>query len=446
MPQAALDNLKSPIVFTARPDLREAIRAELKELGAVTIVTPPNREACIEALIRNSDAVLVLDWAVGPEDGNQILAAIKGHFHVETRPVVLIVGELNEQMVATGAEYGISQLHSGPVSRSSLKSCLSAVLREDAQTREVKAMLVQVATARSRGDWTVATPILLELHEKYPHNDRVATELGENLIQEGAWDHASQVLEPFAKADPPYIRALHLMGRCAMAHGDADRAIGLLERAKVLNPHNVERLIELGQAFLSVDCVEDAKTNFDEAAAIDPENKEAKVGQGQCHLMAGEVNEALSLLKEVSGPRELASIFNTSAVLAMRHTRYEQGMSLYKSALIAVGRDEKIAARLFFNMGIGFKRWGKPDRAATCFAKSLELDPTYVKAAKQKDVIAKVARPAPQETEVQEAGFDEEQVVQRTGTDGGPHAPKQPAPTAESVLDKLAEDDFDIDE
>jgi tetratricopeptide (TPR) repeat protein len=237
-----------------------------------------------------------------------------------------------------------------------------------------------VATAREKGDWAIATPILEELWANHDGNERVAVELAENLIYEEQWDRAVELLTPFAETEPPHVRALHLMGRCRMHQGDYDGAIRLLERAKIINPHNVERLIDLGNSFLRNDQIDQAMSHFSDALALDEDNKDATVGKGQCHLMSGEINEALTLLKAVSGPRELASIFNTAAILAMRQDRHEQGMQLYQSALKAIGHDDKVTARLMYNMGLGYKRWQKPEKAQLCFEKAVELDPTFVKA------------------------------------------------------------------
>jgi Flp pilus assembly protein TadD len=448
---AATPSLRSPILWSPRSEVRDAVRAVLKDLGAEDVVLPKTKEACVEDLIGRPDSILILDWQAGAEDSNQVLAAIKRHFHVETRPIVMLIPELDDKVVATGAEYGVSQIHAGPVSKDSLKECLAALLREDASTKDVRASLVNVATARDKGDWAVATPMLMELHDKYPDNERVATELAENLIYEGAWDHAATVLEPFTKGEPPYIRALHLLGRCALAKGDADKAIGLLERAKIINPHNAMRLVDLGTALLQVDRVADARENFEAAAELDPDSKDARAGQGQCMLLQGEVNEALTLLKESSGPRELASIFNTAAVLAMRQGRFDQGMALYKAALQAVSRDEKVASRLYFNMGIGYKRWNKPDRAVACFEKSLELDPTYVKAARHKDHAQRSPRretPPPaapaKAPQADGSAFAEEDFTAVGRTPGA--AAKKPLPLDEPLSDAASTDDFDVDE
>jgi tetratricopeptide (TPR) repeat protein len=388
-PLAAPPPAVAPVVFTERADVRDAVRQELKALGAVDVQIPENQDDAVGKLIAAPQAMLVLDWALGSEVVNAVLGAVRGHFKIETRPIFLIIPTLDNNVIATGVEYGVSQIHSGEISRQGIRECLEALLHEDETTRDVRETLIQVAAARSKGDWAIATPLLQALSARLPGQERVSVELAENFIYENAWDEALALLAPLAELDPPNIRALHLMGRCHMHKGDFDGAVGLLSRAKMINPHNVERLIDLGNAFIKTDQLDEAMANFNEAMTLDSENKDAKVGAGQVMLMNGEVNEALSLLKSVSGPRELASLFNTSAILSMRQGRFDQGMHLYKSALAALGRDDKIAARLMFNMGLGFRRWNKPDKALMCFEKSLALDPTYAKAAKHKDAAAK---------------------------------------------------------
>jgi tetratricopeptide (TPR) repeat protein len=452
----------TPIVHTPRADVRDAVRQELKGLGAEQIVSPGTKDECIELLIANPDAILVLDWECGSEEVNQILGAVKGHFLVEIRPIFLIIPEVDDKVIAVGAEYGVSQVHSGPISRIAIKESLEALLKEDAMSSGIREILVKVAAARSNGDWALATPLLLDIWSKNPGNDRVAFELAENLIYENNWQHAMQLLQPFAAMDPPSTRALHLMGRCLMAQGDYDAAIGLLEKAKIINPHNVDRLIDLGNAFLSNQQVTEAMETFAEASELDPDNKEAKVGQGKCMLMSGEVNEALTLLKAVSGPRELASIFNTAAVLSIRTASFDKGMSLYKSAVKALGRNDKIASRLFYNMGLGYKRWGKNDKALACFEKSFELDATYAKAMKQMEVIKKgggaatkgaspstsahaAKAPAPAAaTDTSKGGDFAEEEFTAFRNVGGAAAPAKDS--KQSIADEFNADDFNVDD
>jgi tetratricopeptide (TPR) repeat protein len=387
--------LTSPIVHTPRAELRELVRSELKALGVRDILIPQSSDNCIELLVKHGDAILVLDWELGDADVNSILSAAKGHHRVETRPIFLVVPEHSAHFIGVATDYGVSQLHAGPVSRLGIKESLVAMIEEDDATRELRDTLIKVAECRARGDWRVATEVLSDLYEKMNGSERIALELADNLIHEEQWDAVVAVLAPIARKDPPNVRALHLFGRALMRKGDFEAAIALLERAKIINPLNVDRLIDLGNAFLSNGQVDEAMEEFKEAKALDPENKEASVGESKCLLMNGEVNEALMLLKTISGPREMASIFNTAAVLSMRGEKFEKAMSLYKSALAALGKDRPLAARLHFNVGLGYRRWQKFDKAIAHLKKSLELDPTYEKAKAQLDKVQKLLAGAP---------------------------------------------------
>lgn len=415
----------NPIIFTPRVDVRDLLKQELRALGAQEVVAPLSKEQCIEALILSPEALLVIDWETGAQAVSQILAAVRGHFKIEIRPIFMILPELDTNLVQTAAEFGVSHIHAGPVSRNAIRDGIQAVVRESVQTHETREMLLQVATARSKGDWSVA--MLEHLHRTRHDDARITAELAENLIHEEAWDKALALVEPLCALTPPDIRALHLAGRCYMQKGDFDAAIGFLGRAKLINPLNVERLIDLGNALLGADEVEQAKTQFQEAMLLDPDSAGARTGVGKCLLMEGEVNEALGLLKATSGPRELASIFNTAAILSMRQGRHELGMRLYQSGLAAVGKESKLAARLLFNMGLGYRRWDKPDRAKACFARCMELDPNFAKAKRHLKDAAKLASKqtrtppsAPAESTDHAEIIDEESIGQENSVDA-PH-------------------------
>ena len=104
------------------------------------------------------------------------------------------------------------------------------------------------------------------------------------------------------------------------------------------------------------------------------------------------MNEALDFLKSISGPRELASVFNSAAVMSIHNGHFDQGMTLYKKAFKVVGTDDKIAARLLFNMGLGYKKNDQLVKALECFIKSADLDPEYDKASQHKQATEKLVK------------------------------------------------------
>ena len=122
--------------------------------------------------------------------------------------------------------------------------------------------------------------------------------------------------------------------------------------------------------------------------------RDAKIGKGQCSLMDDHVNEALTVMKEVASDLEMASIFNTCAVLNMRQGRHQSGMNLYQSGLKALGKDARLQARLFFNMGIGYRRWGKRDKALQAFTQAQKLDPHFKRVEAQIELMNAGTAPA----------------------------------------------------
>jgi Flp pilus assembly protein TadD len=417
----------APILATADPALEKVVREQIATLGLPSPHVARTCEQAIERLMRDARAVLVLDWAMGAAEATQVLAAIKGHFLVEVRPILLVCAQMDPKALATGAEFGVSQVHEGVPQPATLRSSLAALLAEDADTRDVQASLVEIATVRSKGEWELATGLLRELAERQPTHERVQLELAENLIVEGHLQEARALLEPLAGGDPPHVRALHLLGRALMREGRYDDAIEHLSRAKLLSPHNVDRLVELGQVLLTVDRVDEARESFEAASELAPERADARSGQGTCMLLAGEVSEALSLMKAMSGPREIAAMFNTAAIVSMRHGRHAQGINLYRAALKAIGGDKGVAARVHFNLGLGYRRWGKLPAARAAFDECLALDPTFAKAQRHRAAveaaIAGGGAPAPAakgDGRVDRAAFEEETFAPRRKADDVP--------------------------
>jgi tetratricopeptide (TPR) repeat protein len=165
-----------------------------------------------------------------------------------------------------------------------------------------------------------------------------------------------------------------------MRLGQFPEALALMEKASTLNPHDTNRLVEIGQTYLQLDNPAKAEENFDQALSVDPQVRAAKIGKSQCRLMEGDINEALTLLKDVSGDMEKASIFNTCAVINVRQGRHEDAVKLYQAAIKATVRSTAVQARIFFNLGLAHRRRGDKDQARQSFEKSISLDPTFIKA------------------------------------------------------------------
>jgi tetratricopeptide (TPR) repeat protein len=378
--EAQIVPLKEVILFISRPNIRPLLKQELKASGIETIFTVEDHDTCIEQMILNSSAMLIIDADHDAVVLNSILTAAQGSFNVDTRPILLITQDMSPSVISYATEYSISRVHTGEISRSAIQTHLQAIFEEEHDESGVRNTMIRIADARMRGDWEMSEFLLLDLYGRFPGNVRIACELAENYIHKNEWQQAKAITESISNPGESNLRIMHMKARCLMhsgAYGDAEE---ILQQCKLINPYNVDRLIDLGNVLLNLARFKDALESFEMALNIDPERKEALDGKIHCKLLTGDVNEALGLMRQVTSPRELASLFNNAAILSIRQGRFNNGIQLYMTAIGTIGKKETAASRLFYNLGIAYMKLGSPQQALPCFGKAAAIDNNFYNA------------------------------------------------------------------
>jgi tetratricopeptide (TPR) repeat protein len=372
--------LKEVVLFDSRVNIRPLLKQELKASGVETIFAVEDHDTCIEQMILNSAAMLVVDSDHDPVILNSVLTAAQGSFNVDTRPILLIAQEMTPTVISYATEYNISRIHTGEISRSAVQAHLQVIYDEERDELGIRNTMIRIADARLRGDWEMSEFLLLDLYGRFPGNVRIACELAENYIHKNEWQQAKAITESITDLGENNLRIMHMKARCLMhsgAYGDAEE---ILQACKLINPYNVDRLIDLGNVLLNLARVKEALESFEMALTIDSDRKEAMDGKIHCKLLSGDVNEALSLMRQVTSPRELASLFNNAAILSIRQGRFNNGIQLYMTAIGTIGKKEIAASRLFYNLGIAYMKLGSPEQALSCFGKAAAIDNTFYNA------------------------------------------------------------------
>lgn len=373
--------ISDAIVFSQDDKAISLIKEHLKLKGVPNIMICDDAGQAKEGTERFPSALVIVHWSEGYEqDCCKVLSSAQGKSKLDSRPLVLLTSKVSHSLVATAVEYGVTQLHVGEIDSKAIASKIGTAVRSMANQQEVKSLMKKVSRLRDKGTHEEASNLLAEQVKKTPHNLRLRCELAESYLQQKKFRECLNVVETMGELDPPYLRALHIGGRCLYLLGQNQEAQEWLSKAQLFNPHNSDRLVDLGYTYLKMYNPAQAEQQFEMALNIDDENSEAKRGVGACRLLENQVNEALELFKDTSSAQETASVFNLAAVVAMKSGRHSAGMSLYDSAMKAVGSDRTIMARLVFNKGVGFKRMGKPEEARNCFEEALKLDASYEKA------------------------------------------------------------------
>ncbi len=377
------------ILFIARSNVKTILRDEFKKFGITNFLIGDTAAQTSSHLAQHKNAPIIIDWENGQQDVVKILSQISRSGEITFRPVMLICINLSEVIVGTAAEYDVQRIHSGELTRQKISLHVESLLNDRLLPPGLKQGLQMAASSRQMGDWKQSLTTLRTLHDQYPENQRLTAELVENLIHLNNWADAAPIAKQLSDIEPGYPRALGLFGRVLMKQGRYPEAIEVFKRANILNPMNVDRLVNLAKSFLKIDKVTEARTQFDAALKLDDTSREASLGLGECALLDGDVNEALDFMRDVSSPRETASLFNSAAILSMRQGRYEIGKKLYQVAMRSVEEDAFLLSRLVYNLGIGYFRWQRDFDALECFEKAARLDPKYDDARANVAILAK---------------------------------------------------------
>jgi tetratricopeptide (TPR) repeat protein len=372
-----LSSIPDAVVFTKRPDVSRMVTDVLRKKGVANVVVATSREECVDGLNRFARALLVLDWKTGDQNIVSVLSFNAKNPHGRQRPMMLLAEEVTAQLVSVCADYGVTQVYTEGLTPRNLGVRLTALLVGETSPDEVKRILHEASELKSGGAYNDAAVMLRFNLKKYPTNLKIKCELAETLLVLEENEEALLVLQGIDQTKPPYLRGIHLLGRTLLKLGNYEEALKAMEKSQLVNGLDADRLVDVGQVLLNMDRFKDARESFDKALQLEPGHRGATVGKGQAYLMDGAVNEALGILTGSTTDLELASIFNTCAVMSMRKGRHQFGIDLYHSALGAVSRNSKVKSRLFFNMGLGYRRWGKKEKALESLEKARSLDPTF---------------------------------------------------------------------
>ena len=374
--------IATAIIFSKRSDLRDAIRQAFKGQGLASgdIQNHTDLKQVLADLERKDYVFLVLDWDLGVDQLQKILEKNRSQHRLEAHPCFLLASKEDDHIIDFAREYHVSHTSVGEITNQKLAKHVKSLVEEYRQLSPIKQLLLNVDSARQKGEHQKAHQLLQTMYEKFTTNTRVALEYAESLIELGKWSEAQKVLVPLQGIEHDSARARHLYARCCLKLGQTEQAVQALQAAQEASPYNPSRLVELGDIFLDLDRVDEAMQSYAEVLGFAPQSQEAKLGKSRGMLLSGKLDEALHLLHQCANKRELSAVFNTAAIVAIRQGKFDQGLSLYGKAVQILKSESKLVARIIYNMGIGLVKSGEPAKAVNCFAKANELDQQFLDA------------------------------------------------------------------
>ena len=329
-----------------------------------------SRENSQESSRENSYDLIILDWKLPGLSGLALFNRIRQHPGYRVTPLLVVSGLLEKQDFRLLAEFPCTGLMEKPFTKVLFENRVADLLRE-VEWYGQNAALVDGLLEAVDGNAAKIEQLVKQILKKAPNPVPLALVAARRLVKCRMLKPAEAVLESVLKFDENCVVALNELGKIRHFQGRHRDALGVLQAASKLSPQNVQRLCLIGEVELNLDDPAGAQASFAKAMVIDDETEIARAGA----VIAGNMRALGFPPPAPDGvPRTFASVLNTLGIALVRNREYARGLEQYRAAMVFLPRRGD-AARVAFNLGLGYLRWGRPEEALPWFQKSTALLP-----------------------------------------------------------------------
>jgi len=354
------------------------LRSCLQDLGVSQVVECDDGDKGWEKIRTGNFSIIIMEWNLSKTSGIALFNRIRRSERTALTPVLVITSNLNKQDFALLSEYPCSVFAAKPVSRPEFDNQVNAVM-DEFESYRTNLELIENLLDSIKYDAAAAEKMMDKLWGKLPNPLPVAIMAAKLLRENMVLDVAERVLRKCMEYSHKMIPIVTELGKVLHLQGKLQEATRVLHHAQNFSPRSVDRLMLLGEIHLQQTEPEKAREYFASVMEIDPRDRKARHGE----LTATNLSEHIAgagRSDKLTG--SFASMLNILAINLVRNKRHADGIKQYEAAMSFAANDS-IAAKVAFNIGMGFMRWSKHEKAMTWFQKAASVDgPCAAKARK----------------------------------------------------------------
>ena len=310
-------------------------------------------------------SLIILDWKLpGGLSGLALYNRIRSLPAYRTTPILVVSGFVERNDFRLLQEFPCTALVEKPFTNSLLQTSIEDLLKESVWYRQNEDLIDSLLEA-VKGNGKTAEQLIKQVLKKAPKPMPLALLAAKRLVKNKLLKSAKAILESVLKVDGQSLIALNEMGKVMHMMGKHEQALGYLRQAADLSPQCIPRLCLMGEVELNLNDPESARKSFQKALHVDAEHVKAQQGL----ILADNMNDLFAAPTALQVPSSFASLMNTMGIAYVRNHNFARGIGQYQAALnfLPDGEDR---ARVAFNLGLGYLRWGKPSDALTWFQRS----------------------------------------------------------------------------
>ena len=311
---------------------------------------------------------IVLDWKLPSVSGLALFNRIRRMRQNTFTPVLVVSGLLNRDDFRMLNEFPATALVEKPFTKMMLLKNVSDLYSERVWYSDNIDLIDDLCVAVKNDPALAMSIIKKSVLPGAPNPLPLAIGAAKKLRESGSLSIAAKLLKEILLIDPRNIQAMSEIGKVLHIMGRHREALNFLKEANVLAPQNLSRLCLMGEAELNLCSPQAAKAYFSQAVGIDDQDVKAQIGI----KVANDIQSVLDRPEHDHIPRTFASLLNIMGVSLVRSGSYSKGLGKYKRAMRFLHQNQH-SARVAFNLGLGYLRWGKPKEALDWFLKSDKL-------------------------------------------------------------------------
>jgi two-component system chemotaxis response regulator CheY len=344
--------------------LNTQIASLLIDNGAAKVDSAYDGEAGWEMCLGGEYDFLILDWKLPLLSGLALFNRIRGVDRLLGTPVLVVSGLVQRLDFRLLQEFPCTRLLEKPFNHASLLR-EAVALKKEAQWYARNTERIGEIMDTVKADPDKALRALRTLVTESPNPQPVALLAARKMREAEHIEQAISLLKAILDQDRGCVPAISELGRCLHTLGRYEEALQFLRRADKLSPSNVERISLMGEAELNNTDPKNAKERFAEALRIDQENRRARHGLRVADTLAEMMHRpAGQHIKDT-----FASLMNTMAVNLAHSGEYSSAVAKYEEAFHFIAGKEA-SARVAFNVGLAYLRWGKTRESYDWFVES----------------------------------------------------------------------------
>jgi tetratricopeptide (TPR) repeat protein len=323
--------------------------------------------------------LVVCDINMPRMNGLDLLRLLRATPHYQTTPVLMISGEVSEDIVAASAESEVDGYLLKPFKIDSLEERLRAIIKNRYRPSRGESLFRKANELLLSGQDSEALAVLEELTQPpFRKQAKVLNLMGECHRSLGFQDEAAHCFSEALDLNPKFLRAYQNLAGIMESQGNLAAAQSYLEAARRLSPLNPDRLYKLGQLCLKTGDTGDAKKYLEESWRIGQYAPAARRSEmAETFLAAGleHVAEELFLQAIDDAPQDV-HLYNRLGVALRRQHKHERALECYQQALQINSQNEKV----HFNLGVLYLDLGEKAKAQEAFKTALQLRPDFTEA------------------------------------------------------------------